>query len=323
MGRGGLFGAWRCASGLHTFTCEMLRHRHRAEGPWGTRGPAADHACSKVTVQVSTIGVAPSPSPRRCRRSRRLLDALCMGRGGGAIASDVGDFDLYILAQTWAPHFCCRNADRCSTVPWAFSAKHLSLHGLWPGWATPRSGHPSPLNCATKAQLLSEQLPREYVDVAPSFTVWNAKKHVAEVGELAKHEWRKHGTCSGLSPNDYFSEALRALQLLPGDRGTPAILTQNTGGSVGAAELRAQYGRRVALRADKACRLSEVTSCWSKGADGRIGVQVDCPEHVMRGRDNGSCSRLLIGALGQCFADDGKTGHKPGRKRASVTVHQV
>ena len=45
-----------------------------------------------------------------------------------------GDFDVYLLAQSWAPHFCCQHADRCHTVPWAFSARNLSLHGLWPNY---------------------------------------------------------------------------------------------------------------------------------------------------------------------------------------------
>ena len=103
-----------------------------------------------------------------------------------------GDYDIYLLAQTWSPHFCCKNtADRCSTVPWAFSARHLSLHGLWPSFAVPRAdgskrGALSPMSCTYKAALLTSQLPREYVDMAPSFTKWNAKEHRAEVGELAR-----------------------------------------------------------------------------------------------------------------------------------------
>ena len=35
-----------------------------------------------------------------------------------------GDFDLYVLAQTWAPQFCCTKSDRCTTVHRAFSANN-------------------------------------------------------------------------------------------------------------------------------------------------------------------------------------------------------
>lgn len=121
-----------------------------------------------------------------------------------------------------------------------------------------------------------------------------------QVGSLARHEWKKHGTCTGLQPDGYFAEALRAMQVLQ----TPAVLTNNAGGTVPASSLRSAYTRRVAIRADKHCRLAEVTSCWEKLPDGRLGGQVDCPDHVMRGRDSTKCSSFLVTALGQCMAAD-------------------
>lgn len=162
-----------------------------------------------------------------------------------------GDFDVYLLAQSWSPHFCCTNSDRCTTVPWAFSAKRLSLHGLWPGFSTPRDGETYPSSCAVKATLYAETMPREYIDMAPSFGKWNPEKHRAEVGDLAKHEWKKHGTCSGLTPDQYWNEALRAMLSLPGDRGTPQIVVNNVGSSVPVSSLRATYPNKVALRMDK------------------------------------------------------------------------
>ena len=146
--------------------------------------------------------------------------------------------------------FCCKNSERCTTVPWAFSAKHLSLHGLWPGYLA--GGYPE--SCKAKAHLLSEAMPRDYIDLAPAFTRWNMEKHRAEVGDLAKHEWKKHGTCSGLSPDMYWTEALRAMTALPGERGTPGIITANIGGTVPAQALHASYQKRVAVRTDKQCR---------------------------------------------------------------------
>ena len=114
-----------------------------------------------------------------------------MGKGHQSSGHAPGDFDVWLLAQTWSPHFCCAHTDRCHTVPWAFSAKHLSLHGLWPGFLTQRGGETFPSSCATSARLVPTQLPREYIDVAPSFTTWNAAERRAEVGDLAKHEWKK------------------------------------------------------------------------------------------------------------------------------------
>jgi hypothetical protein len=117
---------------------------------------------------------------------------------------------------------------------------------------------------------------------------------------------RKHGACTGLSPHEYFQEALRALRLLPGDRGTPQLISGNVGSSVGASQLRGEYAKKVAIKADKQCQLSEVTSCWAKLPDGRVGPQVDCPDHVMKGRDTPWCATLRINALGQCLAAEKK-----------------
>ena len=246
----------------------------------------------------------------RAHRNRALcwapetLYTQTMGKPHAPSHHAVGDYDIWLLAQSWSAHFCCHHADKCHTVPWAFSANHLSLHGLWPGFSTPRSGGETfPENCATKAKLVQESMPRDYIDLAPSYTTWNATKHQAEVGGLAKHEWLKHGTCSGLSPDGYFAEALRAFSLLPGDRGTPELIKANVGGSVSAAALRASYAKRVAIKGDRGCNLSEVTACFSKLPDGRIDAQVDCPEHVMRGRDSPNCSTIRINQLGQCMLD--------------------
>mmetsp|Transcript_1287 Transcript_1287/g.3968 ORF Transcript_1287/g.3968 Transcript_1287/m.3968 type:complete len:80 (+) Transcript_1287:1-240(+) len=54
-------------------------------------------------------------------------------------------------------------------------------------------------------------------------------------------------------------------------------------------------------------RLSEVTSCFAKGPNGTVGPQIDCPSHVMGGRDSGHCSRFVINELGKCLARDMQT----------------
>ena len=58
----------------------------------------------------------------RCRTTCAAHHVLC-GMGKHRTSSDTpGDFDIYLLAQTWAPQFCCTKSDRCTTVSWAYSA---------------------------------------------------------------------------------------------------------------------------------------------------------------------------------------------------------
>ena len=99
-----------------------------------------------------------------------------------------GEFDYYTMALSWSPTFCQspsgRNARRqCnSSRGYAFV-----LHGIWPQY---ERGWPS--NCYVRDNWVPRDVVNSMLDIMPS------KK-------LVIHEWRKHGTCSGLSPRRYFS----------------------------------------------------------------------------------------------------------------------
>ena len=214
------------------------------------------------------------------------------------MAPPSGHFDIYLLAQSWAPLFCCTAPNKCTTVPWSASASHLSLHGLWPTYLVPNAEkHVSPFFCKTKFSPTQADVPKVAVELAPSYVV-----------DLWKHEWKKHGSCSGMDPKTYFEEALRAQSMLPGSGGTPKIISQNVGGVISQKQLRGSYKKRVGIQADQLCRLKEVTTCWAKGPDGKVGEQVDCPLHVMTGgRNHSPCEFLKIVQLGQCDPRDRKT----------------
>jgi ribonuclease T2 len=101
-----------------------------------------------------------------------------------------GDFDFYVLTMTWSPGFCAVDGDadgaeQCRDGPNGFLA-----HGLWPQY---ERGYPE--SCASAGRL-----PRALVDSMLDI--------IAGRG-LVRHEWARHGTCSGLSAEDYF-DALRA-----------------------------------------------------------------------------------------------------------------
>ena len=109
-----------------------------------------------------------------------------------------GAFDHYLLALTWTPTWCAATGDgrgdpRCA----AGSGAGWLLHGLWPqhvtGWPEfCDTRHPDPSRALTEAQL----------DIMGS-------------AGLALHQWRKHGSCSGLSPQDYFDTARAAFAAFP------------------------------------------------------------------------------------------------------------
>jgi len=102
-------------------------------------------------------------------------------------------FDFYVLALSWSPAYCLiegagANQQQCAED----RDLRFVVHGLWPQF---ESGYPE--YCSTgEPERVPSALGREYSDIVPS------------VG-LMGHQWRKHGSCSGLSQTDYF-RVLRA-----------------------------------------------------------------------------------------------------------------
>ena len=98
-----------------------------------------------------------------------------------------GKFSYYALTLSWSPTFCASPAGRGSPQQCGKKRKFaFVVHGLWPqytrGW---------PQYCRQRAPYLANSLIRSLYDIIPS-------KH------LIIHEWKKHGTCSGLGAEAYF-----------------------------------------------------------------------------------------------------------------------
>lgn len=122
-----------------------------------------------------------------------LLAWLAQRPGGTGPAGTAPNFDFYVLSLSWSPTYCAEaeggGGEQCSGGrPFAFV-----LHGLWPqnerGW---------PQDCETAfGTRIDRRIAEDMLDIMPS-------------RDLVFHEWRKHGTCSGLSPEAYFALARKA-----------------------------------------------------------------------------------------------------------------
>jgi ribonuclease I len=191
-----------------------------------------------------------------------------------------------MLALTWAPNFCATHKDKeqCKSMPGSFAADHLTIHGLWPNYNDQEAvGHPhawpdfcSPYNaCSTESPAMCNPDPASI----PSDMKTYGPGYLTDSDFLANHEWPKHGSCTGLTADVYFSEAIKSLLALPGDRGTPQKLTSNLGKKIKATELRAafEHPESVVLSCDAKCNLSQVGICLANGANADACCQV-CPE---------------------------------------------
>jgi ribonuclease T2 len=102
-----------------------------------------------------------------------------------------GEFDYYALVMSWSPTHCSSTAgydddQQCNRNDGRRYA--FILHGLWPqherGW---------PQNCRTRRKpFVPQPLIDSMMDIMPS-------------QKLVIHEYRKHGTCSGLDPAGYYA----------------------------------------------------------------------------------------------------------------------
>jgi ribonuclease T2 len=91
-----------------------------------------------------------------------------------------GKFDFYLMNLAWGPEFC--------SVPGVGSAckapRGFVLHGLWPQ----NYDGSYPVNCGEQSGPAQSE---QYLDITPDLS-------------LLKHEWRKHGTCTTMSPDEFF-----------------------------------------------------------------------------------------------------------------------
>ena len=171
--------------------------------------------------------------------------------------SDAGKFDFYVMSLSWSPGFCATPAgerDETQCGP----QRHFAfvLHGLWPqyeerGW---------PEDCST------EPLERQVVDgmlaIMPS-------------PRLVRHEWSKHGTCSGLSSREYFEEATEAFQSVKIPEAYRAPIKQimvnpaNVQRDFAAVNPNFGAGSFVVTCTNNGRFLQEVRACLTKDLDGR------------------------------------------------------
>lgn len=106
-----------------------------------------------------------------------------------------GQFDYYVLALSWSPNWCAREGDARGSDQCDARHDHgWVLHGLWPQY---HRGWPS--YCKTS-------------DRPPSRRMTTAMADISGSAGLAWHQWKKHGTCSGLSAADYYALSRRAYE---------------------------------------------------------------------------------------------------------------
>ncbi|WP_320177150.1 ribonuclease T2 [Roseovarius pacificus] len=119
-----------------------------------------------------------------------LLAGMARSEGGPP-----GAFDYYVLSLSWSPTWCALEGDARGSPQCDASADHgWVLHGLWPQY---HRGWPS--HCQTAER-------------PPSRAMTAGMADIMGTSGLAWYQWKKHGSCSGLSALAYYALSRRAYE---------------------------------------------------------------------------------------------------------------
>lgn len=169
-----------------------------------------------------------------------------------------GEFDYYSLVLSWSPSHCAEatgDDQQCNRRDGR--RFNFVLHGLWPqyerGW---------PQDCRTaRRPFVPQPLVDSMLDIMPS-------------QRLVIHEFRKHGTCSGLSAEGYFALSRRLFRsiTIPQDFRNPFEQQTIEPRELATALIRANPGLRQEnfgiVCGGQGSRLKEVRICFTK--DGKL-----------------------------------------------------
>lgn len=141
---------------------------------------------------LAALGLAALPAEPRAQRAPSNERYDRYDRNSRHVA---GRFDYYALVLSWSPTHCASEEGRRRDSELQCNRRdgrryNFVLHGLWPQY---ERGFPG--DCATRERpFVPERLIDSMMDIMPA-------------RGLVIHEYRKHGTCSGLTPTEYYDLA--------------------------------------------------------------------------------------------------------------------
>lgn len=123
-----------------------------------------------------------------------------------------GQFDYYLLSLEWHPTFCAGHGSLQECAPGTSDAydHDLVLHGMWPSVRSDSSNSYGYCGVPQSVRRLDTGATRCQMPEVPmsSSTRGTLAAHMPGTDAcLERHEWYRHGTCSGMSSDDYFAAA--------------------------------------------------------------------------------------------------------------------
>ena len=172
-----------------------------------------------------------------------------------------GEFDFYVFTLSWSPGFCDtgganKSPDQCAVG----SGQGFVVHGLWPD----NLYRDDPANCGSAGYI-------------PGAALAQTRGLYPNPG-LARYEYAKHGTCTGLDAEHYFSAVkyLREQFTIPESLKAPTETLSLSPRDIEEAFMAVNDNLKPENMAVTCARgeLVDVRFCVSKS----LGAFVDCPK---------------------------------------------
>lgn len=188
-----------------------------------------------------------------------------------------GEFDLYVLSISWSPAFCASKSEKDPGAGSKFAQCKMNsgfvLHGLWPQAKEDRAWpQVTPaVKPGTNPQFCDKSPGAKPAPFDPEATeaVRKGKIQTPPGNGLARHEWEKHGTCSGLDQAVYFQKTAEALEKLSVPAAFKEINVAYTGSTENIEQLFIDENpslspEKIVAKVDKNKRLYEMLICFDK-----------------------------------------------------------
>jgi len=218
------------------------------------------------------------------RIAQRWVDASCFssdseskqrGLSLSSIVSSIGDklssatkakSRQNLLALSWQNAFCQTHQYKkeCKAMRRGdYAASHFVLHGLWPQPRNNQYCHVSKREVGMDKNRQWNRLPD--LDLNTTIRAALAEKMPGYKSNLHKHEWVKHGSCYGKSPNAYYDDALKLLSQLNHSK-IQQFFAKNMGKKVTLKEIRRlfdeTFGEGTGKHVTMNCQQGLITELW-------------------------------------------------------------
>jgi ribonuclease T2 len=213
-------------------------------------------------------------------------------RSPGSSVNEPGSSTSSLLVVTWGPSLCKveSSSPGCANGHVGKLGRTLILHGLWPQPATEQfCGLPKAV-ADRPGGLHESDLPPV---ILPENVTTTLQSMMSDVTVMARYEWYRHGTCSGVTPAAYFNDAI---SLTAEVRNVlDPVFGEAAGGHLSASAIRDRFDAEFGTGAGKRVGLK----CRSVDREGLVvyEVRLSFPPVVELGSDGGTMS--LRDALGK------------------------